>query len=71
MRHGQGTFVAAQVNKRQAAAHRDRLVDELRQVARQAVGLGLNADEIHELLAEAIDGITPRIAVATKGESTT
>ena len=39
------------------AAHRARLVDELRQIARQATGLGLSTDELHELLAEAADGV--------------
>ena len=57
MRHGQGTFVAGRTSKRHLAAHRTRLVDELRQLARQAVGLGLSPDELHELLAEAADGL--------------
>jgi hypothetical protein len=39
------------------AAHRTRLVDELRQIARQATGLGLSTDELHELLSEAVDGV--------------
>jgi GntR family transcriptional regulator len=56
MRHGQGTFVAGRGSKRMLAAHRTRLVDELRQIARQAAGLGLSTDELHELLAEAVDG---------------
>jgi GntR family transcriptional regulator len=58
MRHGQGTFVAARASKNRTASHRARLVDELRQIARQAVGLGLSSDELHELLAEALDGLT-------------
>src|SRR5688572_2630670 len=41
MRHGQGTFVAGRASKKLQASHRTRLVDELRQIARQAVGLGL------------------------------
>ena len=41
MRHGQGTFVAGRLRKAGMATHRARLVDELRQIARQAVGLGL------------------------------
>jgi GntR family transcriptional regulator len=69
MRHGQGTFVAARAKAGQLAIHRERLVDELRQVARQAVGLGLSTDELHELLAEATNGLeTPRVA-AVSGES--
>lgn len=57
MRHGQGTFVAVRASKSRQATHRARLVDELRQIARQAVGLGLSTDELHELLAEAADGL--------------
>jgi len=54
MRHGQGTFVASDARRKGLAGHRRRLVDELRQVARQADGLGLTADELHELLDEAL-----------------
>jgi hypothetical protein len=46
------------------AAHRARLVDELRQIARQAKGLGLSTDELHELLAEAVDGTATPAATA-------
>ena len=56
MRHGQGTFVTGRMSKTRMAAHRTRLVDELRQIARQATGLGLSTDELHELLAEAAHG---------------
>src|SRR3954467_4393089 len=56
MRHGQGTFITGRMSKTRMAAHRARLVDELRQIARQATGLGLSTDELHELLAEATDG---------------
>jgi GntR family transcriptional regulator len=58
MRHGQGTFVAGRGSKRLLAAHRARLVDELRQIARQGAGLGLSSDELHELLVEAMNGAT-------------
>lgn len=71
MRHGQGTFVAARAKRGQLAVHRERLVDELRQVARQGVGLGLTADALHELLAEALDGVDQPVAVVASGESTT
>ena len=57
MRHGQGTFISDRAKHGQLAVHRDRLVDELRQIARQAVGLGLTIDELHELLGEAFDGV--------------
>ncbi len=54
MRHGQGTFVAADSQSASLASHRERLVDELRQLARQGIALGLSADEFHALLSEAI-----------------
>ncbi len=70
MRHGQGTFVAARAKRGQLAVHRERLVDELRQIARQAVGLGLTSDELHELLAEGLDGVEQPISAATNEEHT-
>jgi GntR family transcriptional regulator len=56
MRHGQGTFVTGRMSQTRMASHRSRLLDELRQIARQATGLGLSTDELHELLAEAANG---------------
>ena len=67
MRHGQGTFVAGRASKRLLAVHRARLIDELRQIARQAAGLGLSTDELHELLAEAVNGVD---GTATVGRAT-
>jgi GntR family transcriptional regulator len=64
MRHGQGTFVATRPLSNNLATHRGRLVDELRQIVRQAFGLGLTSDELHELLAEAADGVVQRHPVA-------
>jgi GntR family transcriptional regulator len=68
MRHGQGTFVGARASKRQLAVHRERLVDELRQIGRQALGLGLTMDELHELLSEALDGVEQPMAASSSGE---
>lgn len=64
MRHGQGTFVIGRMSKSRMAAHRARLVDELRQIARQSIGLGLSTDELHELLAEAANGVVKAEAAA-------
>jgi GntR family transcriptional regulator len=55
MRHGQGTFVASGARANSLAAHRERLIEELRQLARQGVALGLTTDQLHELLGEALD----------------
>jgi GntR family transcriptional regulator len=65
LRHGQGTFVTGRMSKARMAAHRARLVDELRQIARQAAGLGLSTEELHELLAEAANGTFISEAAAT------
>jgi len=55
MRHGQGTFVSTHAQDGSLAAHRSRLLEELRQIGRQGVALGLSSEQIHELLAEALD----------------
>ena len=55
MRHGQGTFVAKDAPASSLAVHRERLVEELRQLARQGISLGLSTDQIHELLTKALD----------------
>ena len=55
MRHGQGTFVSSQAHESSLAVHRERLIEELRQIARQGVALGLSRDQIHELVSEALD----------------
>jgi GntR family transcriptional regulator len=64
MRHGQGTFVASAKSGHDLAAHRGRLVHEFRQLVRQAVGLGLSLDEMHELLSEAANGVVQRQRLA-------
>jgi hypothetical protein len=40
----------------------------MRQIARQAFGLGLSVDELHELLAEAANGLPPREPALVSGE---
>ena len=57
IRQGQGTFVAEGARSGGLPAHRARLVEELRQVARQAVALGLSPDDVHQLLSEALTGL--------------
>ena len=70
-RQGQGTFVAVGVGRRATAAHRRRLVEELRQVGRQAIGLGLSHDEVHELLSQALDRIEGERADADSAQEAT
>ncbi|QDU91638.1 HTH-type transcriptional repressor YtrA [Pirellulimonas nuda] len=56
-RQGQGTFVAESLPRRRPAAHRDRLIEELRQLIRQAQGLGMSAEQLHSLLDEALEQV--------------
>ncbi len=67
-RHGQGTFVAARATKRQLTSQRTRLVDEMRQWVRQAIGLGLSQDQLRELLDEAMVGSVPSSATSSRPE---
>jgi len=55
MRHGQGTFVAAGAQSIGLTTHRERLLEELRQLAQQGLSLGLSPDELHQLLSEALE----------------
>ena len=54
MRQGQGTFVALEARANASPGQRERMADEFRQLARQAVALGLRCGEIHELLSIAL-----------------
>ena len=64
MRHGQGTYVSSQAQDGGLAAHRSRLLDELRQLGRQGVALGLTSDQLHELLTEALDQLQQNVPPA-------
>ncbi len=61
MRHGQGTFVADGAKSSSLASHRKQLVEELRQLAQQGLALGLSADQIHELLAKALEQLKKQL----------
>ncbi|MBX3424897.1 MAG: GntR family transcriptional regulator [Pirellulales bacterium] len=54
MRQGQGTFVTARPRGPAMKGRREKIAEELRQVARQGVALGLTAEQLHELLAEVL-----------------
>jgi len=58
MRHGQGTFVTPGAKDELIVAHRERLIDELRQLGRQSLALGLSSDELHDLLTIALDQLS-------------
>src|SRR5690349_1324185 len=65
MRQGQGTFVAPHAHANASPGQRTRLVEELRQIARQGMSLGLTGEEFHELLAEALSQLNGQAAAAT------
>lgn len=65
-RHGQGTFVAKTAGRLAAAVHRERLIEELRQIARQGRGLGLSSDELHAMLGEALEQLGAEAAEAAE-----
>ncbi len=65
MRYGQGTFVAKDAPESSLAVHRERLVEELRQLARQGISLGLSSDEIHGLLATALEQLQEDVRCET------
>ena len=65
MRHGQGTFVAEGAKSSSLASHRKQLLEELRQLAQQGLSLGLSGDQIHELLAKALEQLEKQLQSQT------
>lgn len=65
MRHGQGTFVADGAKSSSLASHRKQLLEELRQLAQQGLSLGLSGDQIHELLAKALQQLEKQLQTQT------
>jgi GntR family transcriptional regulator len=63
MRQGQGTFVAIQARANASPGQRARLIDELRQLARQGMSLGLSPEQFHELVAVALDELETQAAI--------
>lgn len=66
MRHGEGTFVAEKLRRAgledQMDEHRQRLVDELTQIVRQAQMLGFSRRQMKELLDEAVGVVESQMA---------
>ncbi len=67
MRQGQGTFVALAAKANASPGQRKRLIEELRQLARQGIALGLSTEEFHELVSIALDELATQ-AVADQAE---
>ena len=62
MRQGQGTFVADGAKANASPGQRARLIEELRQIARQGQSLGLSHAQIHELLSVALGELDEQAA---------
>ncbi|MEM9353776.1 MAG: GntR family transcriptional regulator [Planctomycetota bacterium] len=69
IRHGQGTFVSEDARSKGLPAHRARLQDELRQIVRQGLSLGLNRDELHGMLGECIDEVEPTVHAPSESQT--
>ncbi len=63
MRQGQGTFVAATAKSNAKPGQRARLIEELRQLARQGMSLGLSSEQFHELVAIALGELQTQAAI--------
>jgi GntR family transcriptional regulator len=63
-RHGDGTYVADALPRGRVKAQRDLLAAEVDRLAHRAIDLGVEADEIHELLDESLK----RLRQQRKGE---
>ena len=55
MRHGEGTFVAANPSRRRFDRQRRQLVDELSLIVRRGLMLGISPDEVRQLCDEALE----------------
>lgn len=58
MRHGDGTYVAANPPTWRMDAQRQKFTEEWRQTIRQGLMLGLSSEELHDLLDEALKQAT-------------
>jgi GntR family transcriptional regulator len=63
MRQGQGTFVALQARANASPGQRKRLIEELRQLARQGRSLGLSSEQFHDLVSIALDELETQSAI--------
>lgn len=59
MRHGEGTYVAAQLPIWKLNGQRQKFVDEFQQLVRQGRMLGLTGDQLHALLRDALAHPSP------------
>ena len=57
-RHGDGTFVSENLPRGRAKAERELLISEIDRLAHRATDLGIEGDEIHQLLDNSLARIT-------------
>lgn len=68
MRQGQGTFVSTNSRAATLASHRRRLLEELRQWAQQGISMGLETEEMHQILDEALAELGASAAQSAEAE---
>ncbi|MGH7134924.1 MAG: GntR family transcriptional regulator [Pirellulales bacterium] len=68
MRHGEGTFVAARPPKGRLQSQQRRFAEEFQEQARRGLQLGLEPDELHELVAQAITRANEAAASVVAGK---
>ena len=68
MRHGEGTFVAARPPKWRLQTQQRRFAEEFQELARRGLQLGLEGEELHELVAQAIARANEASASLAAGE---
>lgn len=66
MRHGEGTFVAARPPKWRLQGQQRRFAEELAELVRRGLQLGLESDELHEIVEQAISRSHEAAAAAAK-----
>lgn len=66
MRHGEGTFVAARPPKWRLQGQQRRFAEEFAEFVRRGLQLGLESDELHEIVEQAITRSNEAAAAAAK-----
>jgi GntR family transcriptional regulator len=66
-RHGDGTYVADRLPPGGMRAQREVLRQEAQRLARRAIDLAIEPDEVHKMLDEAIDSLRRQLDAAAKG----
>jgi DNA-binding transcriptional regulator YhcF (GntR family) len=69
MRHGEGTFVAANASRRRFEKQRRQLIDELSLIVRRGLMLGITPDDVRQLCDEAIDANASLAAASATADS--